>query len=160
MRPTLAFVVAVALAPQAVAQTDKEQDLKAFFRNLLQAAQAGDKQAYTHLFTSDAAMFLPHRAPLLGRGQIGEWFDKFRATFSLVTDSYSQEQMDIVGDVAMVRSRGVGHYLVKATGEKVALDQEYLDVLRYTEGAWRMVYHVASSSTLQPGIWERNWERQ
>ena len=103
-------------------------------------------------------MFLPHRSPLLGREQIGDWFDDFRGTVVLVLDSYEQEQVDIVGDIAMVRSRGVGHYLVQSTGEQVPFDQKYLDILRYDDGRWYMAYHVASSSTFEPGLWDQDWE--
>jgi hypothetical protein len=75
-----------------------------------------------------------------------------------VPDSCEQEQIDIVRDVAMVRSRSVGHYLVKATGEEVPFEQKYLDVLRHVECGWRMAYHIASSSTFEPGLWDREWE--
>ena len=136
----------------------REQQLKAFYTNLVEAAQTGNRPAYEGCFSPTAAMFAPHRPPLLGRPQIGEWFDRFAATVVLVLDSYQQEQVDIVGDVAMVRSRGVGHYLVKSTGEQVPFDQKYLDVLRYDDGKWQMAYHVGSSSTFEPGLWDRDWE--
>lgn len=138
----------------------REQQLQAFFTALGDAAQAGNRAAYEGLFTPTAALFAPHRPPLLGRAQIGNWFDQFREGFVLVLDSYANESVDIVGDVALVRSHGVGHYLVKATGEQVPFDQKYLDVLRYDKGAWQLAYHVASSTTFEPGIWERAWERE
>jgi ketosteroid isomerase-like protein len=132
----------------------REQQLEVFFNDLAEAAEAGDKTAYTRLFMPNAAMFLPHRPPLLGQEQIGHWFDDFRQTVILVLDSYEQEQVDIVGDVAIIRSRGVGHYLVKATQEQVPFDQKYLDVLRYDGSSWHMTYHVANSSTFDPApVW-------
>ena len=127
-------------------------------RSLAQAAEAGDKAAYTGLFRQSAAMFLPHRPPLLGRQQIGDWFDDFPERAVLVLDSYEQERLDIVGDVAMVRSHAIGHDLVKSTWEQVSFDQKYLDVLRYDRGDWYMAYHVASSSTIEPGLRDRDWE--
>jgi hypothetical protein len=68
--------------------------------------------------------------------------------------------VDIVGDVAMVRSRAVGHYVIKESGETVALDQKYLDVLVYGPAGWQMAYHVADNATLAPGIWDRDWEHE
>jgi ketosteroid isomerase-like protein len=139
------------------AQDSRKQQLEAFFDNLGEAAETGNKDAYLGLFLPSAAMFLPHRPPLLGREKIGDFFDDFLMVV-LVLDSYEQEQVDIVGDIAMVRSRGIGHYLVKATGEKIPFDQKYLDVLRYDGGNWYMTYHVANSSTFESGLWDRDWE--
>jgi uncharacterized protein (TIGR02246 family) len=145
-------------ATPSTAQEVKEQQLEAFFSALAAAAQEGDKAGYTELFLPDAEMFLPNRQPLRGRDQIGDFFEKFRDSAILVLDSYEQEQIKIVGDVAMVRSRGIGHYFVKETGEKLTLDQKYLDVLQYEGGNWAMAFHVASSSTFEPGLWNRDWE--
>ena len=47
---------------------------------------------------------------------------------------------------------------VKETGEKLPFDQKYLDILQYESGNWTMAFHVASSSTFQPGLWNRDWE--
>jgi uncharacterized protein (TIGR02246 family) len=158
------FIVALILcsfvaATPSAAQEVKEQQLEAFFSDLAAAAQEGDRDGYTNLFLPDAEMFLPNRQPLIGRDQIGDFFEKFRNTAILVMDSYEQEQVKIVGDVAMVRSRGIGHYLVKETGEKLMFDQKYLDILQYEGGNWTMAFHVASSSTFQPGLWNRDWEK-
>ncbi len=155
--PTLVLLFAM-LSPATAQDDTREQDLKSFFDSLLEAAEAGDRQGYTTRFLPEAAIFLPHRPPLLGREKIGDWFDDFRGTVVLVVDSYEQEQINIVGDIAMVRSRATGHYLVKSTGEQVPLDQKYLDVLRYGDDGWQLAYHVANSSSFDPGLWERDWE--
>ena len=93
-------------------------------------------------------------------GAIGDWFDTFRTSLELHLDSYEQQKIEIVGDVAMVRSHASGHYLNKKSGEKLPLDQKYLDVLRYENGHWKMAYHVANSNTFDSGLWEFNWESQ
>lgn len=157
---TLTTLLAVSLAGPALAQGTREQQLNAFFANLRKVAEAGDKAGYLATFESDAVMFLPHRAPLLGRAQIGDWFARFQSDVALMLDSYKQEKVDIIGDVALVRSRGVGHYLIKATGDKLPFDQAYLDVLRYDRGKWTMTHHVASSARFEPGLWERDWEHR
>ncbi len=154
-RSGLLLLLAIVMPVSVIAQDSREQQLEAFFDSLNEAAEAGNTVAYKGLFSPSAVMFVPHRAPLLGRDQIGEWFDDFRRAVVLVTASYEQESIDIVGDVAMVRSHGTGHYLIRATGEQVPLDQKFVDILRYDEGAWLMVYHLGSSSTLEPGLWDR-----
>ncbi len=139
-------------------QNSREQQLEVFFNNLAEAAQNGDKAAYTGLFLDDAAMYLPNRVPLLGSVQIGNWFDEFQENAQLLVDNYEQEQIKIVGDVAMIRSRATGNYRIKATGEQLPFEQKYLDVLQYQNGNWYMAYHVASSATFVPGFWELDWE--
>lgn len=141
-------------------QDSREQQLEIFFNRLGEAAINGDKIAYTGLFLSDAAMFLPNRAPLLGRRQIGNWFDNFQKSAELLVDRCEQEQIKIVGDVAMIRSRCTGNYRIKATGEQLPFEQKYLDVLQYQNGNWYMVYHLASSATFEPGFWELDWENE
>ena len=84
----------------------RQEALEAFFVSLGEAAKAGDRAAYTDLFLPDATVFLPSRPPLLGRDQIGDWFDTYRQSVVLRLDSYRQEQISVVGAVAMIRSRG------------------------------------------------------
>jgi len=145
---------------QDVAHDTKKKALESFFGDLARAALAGDKAAYVGLYATDAAMILPNRSPLVGRQQVGDWFQKFQSTLTLVLDSYQQEKIDIIGDLALIRSRGVGHFLVKATEEKIPFEQNYVDVLRYYGGTWHLAYHVTASSRLDPGLWERDWEQQ
>jgi ketosteroid isomerase-like protein len=145
---------------QDAGQDTRKRQLEAFFSDLGSAAVAGDKAAYTALYATDAAVILPNRAPLLGRQQVGDWFQQFQTTLALVLDTYKQEKIDIIGDVALIRSRGAGHFLVKATGEKVPFEQNYVDVLRYEGGSWQLAYHVTASSNLEPGLWERDWEHE
>ena len=82
-------------------------------------------------------------------------FVDFQESVALVIDTYEQEQIDIVGDIATVRSSATGAYVVRLTDERLNLEQKYLDVLRYSEGQWYMIYHVASNSLLQAGLWDR-----
>jgi uncharacterized protein (TIGR02246 family) len=141
-------------------ESSKAIQLAAFFESLGSAAEDGDTNAYTGLFLPNASMFLPNRPPLVGREEIGAFFNSFISKMVLSMDVYEQRQIDIVGDVAMVRSHSDGHYLVKSTGNKIHYVQKYLDVLRYTENQWRMSYHVASSSVMDSGIWDQDWENE
>ncbi len=133
------------------------EQLQAFFANLAAAAQAGDREAYTALFRHDASIFIPHLPPLIGRAAIGEWFTDVTSRVELVLSSYDQEQINVVGDTVMIRSRATGHYRIRSTDQQVPFDQKYLDVLVHEDEALHMAYHVASSSTMEPGVWDQEW---
>jgi uncharacterized protein (TIGR02246 family) len=141
-------------------ERSKEIELAAFFESLGSAAEDGDTNAYTGLFLPKASMFVPNRPPLVGREEIGGFFKSFRSKVVLSMDTYEQRQIDIVGDIAMVRSHSEGHYLIKSTGKQIHYVQKYLDVLLYTENQWRMSHHVASSSVMEPGFWDQDWENE
>jgi uncharacterized protein (TIGR02246 family) len=158
----LIWLLLAAVAPVGFAadQDSQRSALEAFFSNLGAAAQSGDREAYMSYFAPEAAMFLPHRPPLIGRTEIGNWAASFFAKLELHLDSYEQQEIQIVGDVAMVRSHASGHYLNKGSAKRYALDQKYLDVARYSDGNWQLEYHVANSNTFDDGVWESDWESQ
>ena len=141
-------------------ESRKRAQLAAFFQRLGSAAEEGDANVYTSLFLPNASMFLPNRPPLVGREEIGGFFDSFRSKLVLAMDIYEQRQVDIVGEIAMVRSHSEGHYIVKSTGKQNRYVQKYLDILRYNENQWLMSHHVASSSVMEPGIWGQDWENE
>ena len=158
LRLTVALLLISSACSVFAQQDDRSTALETFFSSLAAAGVAGDKQAYTDSFVPDAAMFLPHRAPLLGRAAIGDWFDSLRRLQELHLTSYEQRKIEISGDVAMVRSHATGHYLNRKSGKKLALDQKYLDILRYENGQWKLIYHVANSNNFDRGLWESDWE--
>jgi len=132
--------------------------IQAFFASLVEAGTSGNRSAYVNHFMPDAVLLLPRRPALIGHQAIGEWFDKFQNELELVLDNYQQLQIDVLGEVALVRSFGSGHYLVKATGTKVPIEQNYLDILRYVDGRWLFAYHEASSANSLPSVWDTEWE--
>ena len=136
----------------------RNSSLKRFFEDLSTAAVEGDTQAYSSLFRPEGALLFPHRPPIIGRGAIGDFVDNFRSKLQLQMDSYEQVDIEIVGDVAMVRSHSVGSYLNTKTGERFPYNQKYLDVLRYENGKWLMSYHMAMSNVFDHGVWETDWE--
>jgi ketosteroid isomerase-like protein len=138
----------------------RAEALKDTFVRLNEAATSGDRDAYQNLFLSDGIMFLPDRPPLLGRDAIGKWFQDFRDNVTLVTDQFEQVNIDIRGDVAIVRSRGTGRYILKETGEEFPLRNKFIDMLRFADGEWLFSHHLASSSSLEPGLWDEEWESE
>ncbi len=148
-------LLTLAVAPSILAQDTREADLGRFFDALNEAVTSENVAAYSALFVPDAVMFLPNRPPLLGREHIGRWFDDFQRTVTLVTASYEQEQIDIVGDIAIVRSHGTGDYVVDSNGERIPANHKFVDILRYRDGSWRMLYHIASTYDMEAGLWDR-----
>jgi uncharacterized protein (TIGR02246 family) len=138
----------------------RAEALKDIFFRLNEAATAGDREAYQNLFLPDGIMFLPDRPPLLGREAIGNYFQEFRDNVTLVTDQFEQVNFDIRGDVAIVRSRGTGRYILKETGEEFPVHNKFIDVLRFVDGEWLFSHHLASSSSLEPGLWDEEWESE
>ena len=141
-------------------ESSAEAQIATFFQSLGSAAEEGDANVYTSLFLPNASMFLPNRPPLVGREEIGGFFNIFRSKVVLSMDIYEQRQVDIVGETAMVRSHSEGYYLLKSTGKQIRYVQKYLDVLQHTESHWLMSHHVASSSVMEPGIWDQGWEHE
>jgi len=95
---------------------------------LIDSIKPLDNQA-AGLFTSDAKMFLPNRPPLIGREAIGEWFEVYRNKVTQITETYVQQEINIVGDIALVRSRGTGNYIIKSTQEQFPLRNKFVDVI-------------------------------
>ena len=142
-------------AEQAVMRAEALKDV---FVRLDQAATSGDREAYQNLFLPDGIMFLPDRPPLHGREAIGKYFQEYRDNVTQVTDHYEQVDVDIRGDVAIVRSRGTGRYILKETGEEFPLQNKFIDILRFADGGWLFSHHLASSSSFEPGLWDEEWE--
>ena len=160
LRTAIACLLLASLSTAWSQEEERNSSLETFFADLAATAVAGDTRAYTSLFRPEAALFLPHRPPIIGRAAIGDFFDSFRTTLELQIDSYEQQNIEIVGDVAMVRSHSIGHYLNKETGEKFPYEQKYLDILRYEDGQWLMSYHTANSNVFERGVWDTRWEPQ
>ena len=136
----------------------QDEALEAFFSSLGNAASSGDLSAYVEHYIDDGTLLLPRRPPIVGHRAIGEFFEKFQSKLELAIDTYEQLNIDVLGEVALVRSQGSGHYLIKATGEKLPFIQNYLDVLRYIGGRWLLAYHAGSNSNAGPSVWDLEWE--
>ena len=139
-------------------QDEALEALEAFFGSLGDTASSGDLSAYVAHYMDEGTLLLPRRPPIIGHRAIGEFFEKFQSKLEIVIDTYEQLKIDLLGEFALVRSQGSGHYLIKATGEKLPFIQNYLDVLRYVGGRWLLAYHAASSSNAGPSVWDLEWE--
>ena len=100
-------------------QQETLKGIDAFFASLADAASSGNLSAYVAHYMDDGTLLLPRRPPVVGHKAIGEFFEKFQNKLELVLDNYEQAKIDVVGDLALVRSQGSGHYLIKTTGQRL-----------------------------------------
>ena len=138
----------------------RAEALKDTFSRLGEAVTSGDGLAYQNLFLPEGIVFLPDRPPLLGREAIGEYFQEFFDNVTLATDYFEQVSIDIRDDVAIVRSRGAGQYTLKETGEQYPHHAKFIDILRFADGEWLYSHHLASSSSVEPALWDEEFESE
>jgi ketosteroid isomerase-like protein len=108
----------------------------------------------------NGVLMAPNRPAIEGREEIRAWFEKFQAALELKVEIFEQTQVDVVGEVALVRYFSAGTYLKKKSQEGVPYEQKYLDVLRWVDGRWLIAYHAAGSCTFTPGVWDEDWESE
>ena len=145
--------------PDVAAQDSRRAELDQVFEAIGNAVTMKDGEAYAALFVEEGILFVPQRPPVFGREGIREWFDDFAEAVTLVTTSYEQQQIDVFGDVAIVRSHGTGDYVVEADGERVPANHKFVDILHYRDGRWQMLYHIASAYNMDPSLWDRLMSR-
>jgi uncharacterized protein (TIGR02246 family) len=138
---------------------DTMEALGGFYESLAAAAEAGDSAGYARHFIPNGVLLLPKRAPIVGKDAIRDWSEMFQQRLALTVNQYEQVQIDRLGEVALVRSWGTGSYLIRATGERVPFEHNYLDVFVYAETRWLMACHQGGSANLLPNIWDREWEK-
>ena len=134
--------------------------LDSFYESLVAAASSGDTVGYVSHYMSEGVLMAPNRPAIEGREEIGAWFEKFQAILELDVETFEQAQVDVIGEVALVRYLTAGNYLKKKSQERVPYEQKYLDVLRWVEGGWLIAYHAAGSCTFTPGVWDEDWESE
>ena len=139
---------------------EKEQKLEEFFIKIEKAVHSGNKNAYANLFTEDGTYFITDRPPIIGGEAIGDWYEIFHNKITHVTNTYDQQKVDIYGDIAIVRSRGTGSYIIQTTEEQIPLRNKYIDILKYSDGKWLLMHHIASNFSLEPSLFDRDWENQ
>ena len=137
----------------------KLETLNAFFSSLGEASSSGNLSGYVDHYLPQGTLLLPQRPPVIGRQAIENFFENFRNKLELQLDEYEQLQVDFIGEVALVRSRSSGRFLINATGDKIPFVQNYLDILQYVDGRWLLSYHAISSANALPSIWDLEWEK-
>lgn len=132
--------------------------LDPFYESLVAAASSGDTAGYAGHYMPNGVLMAPNRPAIEGREEIRAWFEKFKTDLELNVKVFEQTQLDVVGEVALVRYFSAGDYLKKKSQERVPYEQKYLDVLRWVDGGWLLAYHAAGSCTFTPGVWDEDWE--
>ncbi len=129
-------------------------ELQPTYDALVEAALAQDVEGYTAQFVEDGVLMVPHRPAVRGQAALAAWLRSFFADWTVEVDSMSFEGVAIGDQVAYAWWNFTGAY-VSTGGERVPIDQKYLDVLiREPGGSWRFAAHMANSNGEAGGIWQ------
>ena len=110
------------------------------------------------LHFADDVVFMPPKGPLvIGKEAVYDWIGTFLRRVSLNVESLVQDEVEVSGDLAFARIHANGHYVVKATGQKIEFEQTFLDVLRrQPDGHWKIARHAWSSNNYLDSLWDRD----
>ncbi len=108
-----------------MSNTDEIRDL---YRQYLEAQRKGDSEAVASLYTEDAKLIPPGRQPLIGRTEIGKYFEG-SAGSGIELDL---NHIEIEGNLAWVT--GLAHWDADGHRRYVAI----LDVCRRENDKWRI----------------------
>jgi uncharacterized protein (TIGR02246 family) len=122
--------------------TDRNAILSAF-QAWLDAAAAGDADAYADFMTEDAVILSPGLPEVVGRPSILAATRAFVAHNSLTFADWIPQQVLVVGDAAVHRYTIATTRHPKGEGDPVRQEQRYIDVLRRdVDGRWLVSHHM------------------
>ena len=110
---------------------------------------------YTENLTNDA-VWMPQNGELIrGKEEIQKWAEWFFSNYILVLDPERQifDEAQVSGNLAVRRFLSSGYYVIKETGDSIAFDQKYEDVLKKENGEWKIASHAWSSNNMDDSIW-------
>jgi ketosteroid isomerase-like protein len=124
-------------------------DVRAFYRDLRQAAAAGGTDGYASFFADDALLLPPNAAPVSGRAAIREWQKNSgnEAGDAAAPLSIVEDELQLSGAFVIYRSTLKGRRAAKAGAAPEAIETKYLDVLRRKpDGGYEIVRRMWSSN--------------
>jgi ketosteroid isomerase-like protein/quercetin dioxygenase-like cupin family protein len=124
-------------------------DVRAFYRDLRQAAAAGGTDGYASFFADDALLLPPNAAPVSGRAAIREWQKSSgnEAGDAAAPLSIVEDELQLSGAFVIYRSTLKGRRAAKAGAAPEAIETKYLDVLRRKpDGGYEIVRRMWSSN--------------
>jgi len=143
---SLAYIAFALLVSVACGQTDEEvrrgddqlAAVRAVTARIIRADNAGDLDAVIELYTEDAVLLPPGRAPIEGRAAIREHYAGIFQDYVLQVEIASEET-HVAGRWAFDRGRTRGRARPKGGGTAAVIDDKYVMVLRYdAEPGWRI----------------------
>ncbi len=145
-------LVAAACAPAVDVEADRAA-IEAMREAEGAAVAAGDADALTNLHADDIVIMAPNEPIVSGRDAAREWANGFVATVSATIDSYTSDDIVIMGDVAIERYSGHLTLTPKDGGDAVAENIKGFHIYRrQADGSWKMTHDIWNSDDPLPGM--------
>jgi len=138
----------IARGELAEAPPTPEETIARFYREWYAALVFNGPEGFAASFASDATLLPPDSAPVLGRDAIQAWrASQAGAAVRVVPESATRDQVRIEGQAAFVRTTLRGQRESRETGDALAFEEKYLDLLRRTsDGNWEFVARMWNSN--------------
>ena len=127
---------------------DLADSVSRFYREWSDATMKKGPDGYASYFASDATLLPPDAPPVVGRDRIRAWMtSQSDLPYRAQPESVHQDEIRVLGDVAVVRTTLAGKRVPKAGGDPVPFETKYLDVLRRSgDGRWEFVSRMWNSN--------------
>jgi uncharacterized protein (TIGR02246 family) len=138
----------IARGELAEAPPTPEETIAQFYRDWYAALVFKGPEGFAASFASDATLLPPDSAPVIGRDAIQAWrASQAGAAVRVVPESATRDQVRLEGTAAFVRTTLRGQRESRDTGETIAFEEKYLDLLRRTaDGNWEFVARMWNSN--------------
>lgn len=113
------------------------------------ALAAGNVEGLVALYTDDGVFMRPGMAPVVGSAALRQAYKAVFATLKLSL-KFTIHEVEVVGDMAWLRSSSVGRVKVLASGSETSDAYNELVVFRRAAGAWKIrsyLYAPANAET-------------
>jgi uncharacterized protein (TIGR02246 family) len=138
----------IVLLLSAAAQDPARESVSRFYREWAGATAKTGAEGYAAHFAADATLLPPDMPPVLGRDRIKAWMtSQADLPYQTRPEAVTQDEIRVIGDVAVVRTTLRGKRVSKADGAEKPFETKYLDVLqRAADGRWMFLSRMWNSN--------------
>lgn len=112
------------------------------------ALNASDLAKTVALYTTDGTI-MPQGAPFSkGHQQLKPTYEGLFKAFQLHVE-YHTDEIVVNGDVAYARTNSKGETTIRASGDKIPVDNKELFVLQKVDGQWRISIYVFNNNKMK-----------
>jgi uncharacterized protein (TIGR02246 family) len=124
------------------------QVIKGLVREWTEAFNAGDIDKLISFYTDNSFRIPANQAPIIGKEAIR---DNFQQLFDQYTSEQNSEVLDVIvcGDHAFVRGTWANTLTIKATGESLKINGNWVDLdQKQPDGSWKIIWSFWSNESL------------
>lgn len=139
----LTFFPAAAIACGTADTTEADVEaIRAVLLAELDAARAGDTEAFTAVFTDDVIV-VPPNAPSIAGDAVPGWVDGFMGAFTVDVEPYFDDEIVVSGDIAYHAYGFQWTVTPKEGGDGVTERGRGIHILRRgADGSWKIAHDV------------------